>query len=160
MVVTGGLLATLSLIVSSFLDNLIAFTCVYGALLGMSFGMIYLPAMMSVNLYFESKRALASGLVMSGSCVGFFALAPVMDCAVRHFGLRVTIQAMSGFTGLSTLLGLALKSPPSSPDGDQKLTQRKSSVAKDYISSLKGPNNSLHPLRQISYFLQALYHKH
>lgn len=45
-------------------------------ILGIGFGMIYLPAVVCVSYYFESKRALATGLAVCGSGVGTFLFAP------------------------------------------------------------------------------------
>ena len=52
LVLIGGLMATVCLIVSSYLENMLALTIVYGALMGLSLGMIILPSMLSVNMYF------------------------------------------------------------------------------------------------------------
>ena len=39
---------------------------------GIGFGLIYLPAVVCVGYYFESKRALATGIAVCGSGVGTF----------------------------------------------------------------------------------------
>ena len=108
---TGGCLSTASLLLSSFFENFTALTLAYGGLLGVSLGMIALPSMLCVNMYFESKRTLAVALVLSGSCLGFFVTAPALEYTIRNYGLQVTFRCMSGFTGVFTLLGLALKPP-------------------------------------------------
>ena len=44
---------------------------------GLGFGLIYLPAIVSVSIYFEKKRAFATGIAVCGSGVGTFIMAPV-----------------------------------------------------------------------------------
>ncbi|CAL8110736.1 unnamed protein product [Orchesella dallaii] len=48
----------------------------YGVVGGVGFGLIYLPAVVCVGYYFESKRALATGIAVCGSGVGTFVFAP------------------------------------------------------------------------------------
>ena len=105
-------MVTSSLFVSSVIGDIYTLTIVYGALMGVGMGMVYLPSMLSVNMYFESKRALAVGLVTSGSSAGFFILAPAIEYVMRHYGLQVSLQVMGSLTALVALLGMALKPPP------------------------------------------------
>ena len=46
-------------------------------ILGLGFGLIYLPAIVSVSMYFEKKRAFATGIAVCGSGFGTFIFAPV-----------------------------------------------------------------------------------
>ena len=50
------------------------FVCFF---LGMGFGLIYLPAIVCVSMYFEKKRAFATGIAVCGSGIGTFIMAPV-----------------------------------------------------------------------------------
>ena len=47
------------------------------AIKGLGFGLIYLPAIVSVSIYFEKKRAFATGIAVCGSGLGTFIMAPV-----------------------------------------------------------------------------------
>ena len=49
----------------------------YILILGLGFGLIYLPAIVSVSMYFEKKRAFATGIAVCGSGLGTFIMAPV-----------------------------------------------------------------------------------
>ena len=48
-----------------------------GLCTGLGFGFIYLPAIVSVSMYFEKKRAFATGIAVCGSGLGTFIMAPV-----------------------------------------------------------------------------------
>jgi MCP family monocarboxylic acid transporter-like MFS transporter 14 len=50
---------------------------------GIGFALMYLPAIVSVGLYFERKRAFAMGIAVCGSGVGTFVLSYVMDGIVN-----------------------------------------------------------------------------
>jgi MFS family permease len=54
--------------------------------LGIGFGFIYLPAIVVVSQYFESKRALATGIAVAGSGFGTFVMPYVCTvCIERNF---------------------------------------------------------------------------
>ena len=71
--VAGSLLGAASLALSTIAPNVIVFILVYGVLGGLGFGMVFLPAIVCVGLYFETKRALATGIAVCGAGVGAFA---------------------------------------------------------------------------------------
>ena len=48
-----------------------------GLCTGIGFGLIYLPAIVSVSMYFEKRRAFATGIAVCGSGLGTFIMAPV-----------------------------------------------------------------------------------
>ncbi|VDP65384.1 unnamed protein product [Echinostoma caproni] len=60
----GGLLASAALFISSFATNMDFLLCTFGVLAGASFGLFHLPAMISVNLYFNRRRAMANGIAV------------------------------------------------------------------------------------------------
>jgi hypothetical protein len=49
----------------------------------MGFALMYLPAIVSVGIYFENKRAFAMGIAVCGSGVGTFVLAYIMNGIVH-----------------------------------------------------------------------------
>lgn len=53
---------------------------------GLGFGMIYLPSVVAVGYYFESRRSLATGIAVCGSGVGTFSFAPLAAVLLNEFG--------------------------------------------------------------------------
>lgn len=53
---------------------------------GLGFGMIYLPSVVAVGYYFESRRSLATGIAVCGSGVGTFSFAPLAALLLNEFG--------------------------------------------------------------------------
>ena len=55
---------------------------------GFGFGLIYLPAVVCVGYYFETKRALATGIAVCGSGVGTMIFPPLINLVIEHFGWK------------------------------------------------------------------------
>ena len=110
--VLGALVSTGVFIASAFATDITSLTLIYGVLGGLSLGMTYLPTIISVNLYFEEKRALASSITMSGSSFGYLILAPILNLVLENFGLKCSFGLMAILSLTCAILGLTLKSPP------------------------------------------------
>lgn len=67
----------------------------YGVMGGIGFGMIYLPAVVAVGYYFESKRSLATGIAVCGSGFGTFVFAPLAT---------FLLEALGGWKGANLVL--------------------------------------------------------
>ena len=71
----------------------------------MGFALMYLPAIVSVGLYFERKRAFAMGIAVCGSGVGTFVLSYIMNGIVNirswvHYSNAFLIEAGIIIVGL------------------------------------------------------------
>ena len=81
---------------------------------GIGFGLIYLPAVVCVGYYFETKRSLATGIAVCGSGFGTFAFAPLATLLLDHFtwqganlilaGLILNCAVSSQFMAIVTML--------------------------------------------------------
>lgn len=56
--------------------------------LGIGFGLVYVPAIVSVGYYFEKKRSLAIGIGVCGAGVGTFILSPLNRILEESYGLK------------------------------------------------------------------------
>ncbi|EYC23178.1 hypothetical protein Y032_0016g3158 [Ancylostoma ceylanicum] len=70
VVIGGAFISGTAFLISVASPNIYFFMLIYGVLGGVGFGMIYLPAIVVVGYYFESKRAIATGIAVAGSGVG------------------------------------------------------------------------------------------
>lgn len=61
MTVAGALLASACVILSSLANNVLTLIFTIGIGAGFGFGLIYLPAIVSVTVWFERYRSLATG---------------------------------------------------------------------------------------------------
>lgn len=88
MTIAGAILAGICLIISSFAQNVLTLIITQGIGTGFGFGLIYLPAIVSVTTYFEKYRSLATGIAVCGSGLGTFIFAPLTDYLIKEFGWR------------------------------------------------------------------------
>lgn len=63
---------------------------------GIGFGLIYLPAVVCVGYYFETKRSLATGIAVCGSGFGTFAFAPLATFLLEHFDWKGANLILAG----------------------------------------------------------------
>ncbi|GFO32965.1 monocarboxylate transporter [Plakobranchus ocellatus] len=96
VIICGSLIAAFAYMVSSASDNVIVLILTYGFLGGVGFGLMYLPSIVSVSVYFEEKRALATGIAVCGSGIGMFLLAPLTEFLLDLFNWRWTLVLLGG----------------------------------------------------------------
>lgn len=127
----GGVTACLGLFLSTFAKNVPTLMLSYGILGGFGLGLIYLPAVVSCGYYFESKRALATGISVCGSGVGCFTFAPLTNFLLGHFGWKGTNIIYAGFCLQCCVFGALMrplelsiseKDPNSNPDQGKSLS--------------------------------------
>uniref|UniRef100_A0A8C8SFJ6 Monocarboxylate transporter 12 n=1 Tax=Pelusios castaneus TaxID=367368 RepID=A0A8C8SFJ6_9SAUR len=96
-IMLGGVLASAGLILSSFATSLEHLYFSLGVLTGLGFALCYSPAIAMVGKYFNKRRALAYGIAMSGSGIGTFILAPVVQLLMEQFSWRGALLILGGF---------------------------------------------------------------
>lgn len=105
---------------------------------GLGFGLIYLPAIVSVGYYFEEKRAFATGLAVCGSGLGAFIFNPVSKYLIDEYGWRGAILIEAALILNCVLCGALfrpLESTKSSGDGkaEKKPLVPDSLLVKDHL---------------------------
>lgn len=76
---------------------------------GFGFGLIYLPAIVSVTCYFEKYRSLATGIAVCGSGLGTFVFAPVTQKLITYLGWRGALQVLSCFVFKCFIYGILFR---------------------------------------------------
>lgn len=84
--IAGSLIATVAFVLSTYSKSVTMMMLTYGLLGGIGFGMIYLPSVVAVGYYFETRRSLATGIAVCGSGVGTFSFAPLASLLLNEFG--------------------------------------------------------------------------
>lgn len=123
--IAGGLISTASFVLSIFCPTVNSLMIVYGFFGGLGFGLIYLPAVVCVGYYFETKRSLATGIAVCGSGVGTFVFAPLAVYLVDYYGWRGAHLILAGLILNCVVFG-ALMRPLEYPkeSGQKPLLQR------------------------------------
>ncbi|CAH1982807.1 unnamed protein product [Acanthoscelides obtectus] len=107
--IAGSILASACLVMSYWAQNVITLCLTIGIGAGMGFGLIYLPAIVSVTMYFEKKRSLATGIAVCGSGFGTFIFAPIISRLLTEYGWRGSILIIAGVVLECILFGALFK---------------------------------------------------
>ncbi|XP_060518855.1 monocarboxylate transporter 12 [Cylas formicarius] len=113
--IAGAILASACMVVSYWAKNVITLCVTIGIGTGLGFGLIYLPAIVSVTMYFEKKRSLATGIAVCGSGFGTFIFAPIISKLLTAYGWRGSLMIIAAIVLGCTVFG-ALFRPLEKPE--------------------------------------------
>ena len=105
----GVLIASSGLLLSSYATSLTMLYFTYGFMYGFGTSLCYMQGTVMVTRYFTSKRALASGIALSGSTLGALVMAPFYEYLQSCLKWRRSLQAISGVTFLMVLCAASYK---------------------------------------------------
>ncbi|KAI7797215.1 monocarboxylate transporter 12-B, partial [Triplophysa rosa] len=108
-VILGGFLASIGLVLSSFATSLEYLYLSLGVLTGLGFALCYTPAIAMVGVYFCERKALAYGIAMSGSGIGTFVLAPLVQLLIEQYSWRGALLILGGFVSNLCVCGALLR---------------------------------------------------
>lgn len=117
--ISGAIIASSAFVLSTFSTSVTMLMLTYGLLGGIGFGMIYLPAVVAVGYYFETKRSLATGIAVCGSGVGTFAFAPFATYLLDKFDWKNALLILAGLILNCAVFG-AMMRPLTFPKEDDK----------------------------------------
>merc|ERR1712223_2255795 len=90
-----------------------------GAIGGLGEGAINLPANIAVGYYFETKRALATGISQCGSGVGQFVFAPLATEVLKKMDINSIVTSTEGLTTTTTITTTNITSVTTNATFDQ-----------------------------------------
>uniref|UniRef100_A0A336N0X6 CSON009264 protein n=1 Tax=Culicoides sonorensis TaxID=179676 RepID=A0A336N0X6_CULSO len=117
--IAGAIMASSAFVLSTFSTSVTMLMITYGVLGGIGFGMIYLPAVVAVGYYFETKRSLATGIAVCGSGVGTFAFAPLATYLLEVFDWKNANLVLAGLILNCAVFG-AMMRPLEYPKKDKQ----------------------------------------
>ncbi|XP_059180858.1 monocarboxylate transporter 12-B [Centropristis striata] len=108
-VMTGGVLSSCGLLLSSFSTSLEQLYFSMGVLTGLGFALCYTPSISMVGCYFQRRKALAYGIAMSGSGIGTLVLAPAVQLLIELYSWRGALLVLSAFVANLCVCGALLR---------------------------------------------------
>lgn len=126
--IIGAVLGAACMIMSFWAKNVLTLCFTIGIGTGLGFGLIYLPAIVSVTMYFEKKRSLATGIAVCGSGFGTFIFAPIISKLMEQYGWRGSLLILSAIVLKCVLFG-ALFRPLEDDKQDESDNQLKKTEA-------------------------------
>lgn len=107
--IAGSIIACIAFVLSTFSTNVSMLMATYGFMGGFGFGMIYLPAVVAVGYYFETKRSLATGIAVCGSGFGTFAFAPLATYLLEEYGWKNALLIFAGLILNCAIFGAMMR---------------------------------------------------
>jgi MFS family permease len=109
VIIAGAVVFSLANLLASYSQKLWQFELTQGLLLGIGTCLTYIPAVTVAPTWFDKRRGLAMGLVISGTGVGGVVFAPAMRALNSSIGFRNTLRLSAGVSFvLLTLSGWAI----------------------------------------------------
>lgn len=127
---TGSVVAAIFFIISTFSHNVNMLIFTYGVMGGIGFGLMYLPSIIIVGFYFDSHRALATGLAVCGSGVGMFVFAPLADWLLAHYGWQGANWVIAAIILHGVAFGALFRPLKSKPRSCKKPNVRETMIQK------------------------------
>ncbi|KAK3104381.1 hypothetical protein FSP39_000664 [Pinctada imbricata] len=107
--IAGGIVASIGVFASAFATSIPLLYFTLGIVSGTGMSMGYVTSLVTVAFYFEKKRALATGIAVSGSGFGTFALAPLFEYLIDEYDWQGTMIILSGLTLNLVVCGALLR---------------------------------------------------
>ncbi|XP_001606934.1 monocarboxylate transporter 13 isoform X1 [Nasonia vitripennis] len=108
--IMGTLVASACLLASVYAKDLTVLYFTAGIGTGFGFGLIYLPAIVSVTVYFEKYRSLATGIAVCGSGLGTVVFAPFISYLISVYGsYKSAMMILSAIVLNCVVLGIMFR---------------------------------------------------
>lgn len=108
--ILGSAITCVALLVSTHMPDIALLRFTYGFLAGTGLSLIYLPSVVCIAMWFDNKRALATGLALMGSQVGTFIFPPLYKHLLQDNDWKITTVIMGGLV-MNCAVGGALFRP-------------------------------------------------
>ncbi|CAH8652583.1 hypothetical protein MS3_00002969 [Schistosoma haematobium] len=93
----GGLISGLGCFAGAFTNSIISLVFSFGILSGLGASLCITSALVVVSMYFDNRRATATGLSIAGTGVGALVFAPMVDMLLNIYTWRGAMMILSGF---------------------------------------------------------------
>lgn len=94
--VIGGLISAIGCALAFFVESMLGLVFTFGILVGLGASLSSTAALIIVSLYFDDRRATATGLSIAGSGVGSFVFAPLVNYLISVYTWRGAMLVLSG----------------------------------------------------------------
>ena len=113
VVLTGSVVLSLSLALSSRASSLIEFQLSFGLLIGAAAAAVFAPMMACVTGWFETQRGLAVSLVSAGMGMAPLTMSPLAAWLVTHYGWRSAMLVIAGIAAVVMIpVSFLVRRPP------------------------------------------------
>ena len=107
--ISGGIVSCFGLCISTLSPYVSVLIITVGVIGGFGASLVFIPANVAIGYYFESKRALATGITHCGSGVGQFFLAPFITFLSNTYSWKIVILIIGGFCLTCAIFGALIQ---------------------------------------------------
>ncbi|OTF73268.1 hypothetical protein BLA29_001418 [Euroglyphus maynei] len=136
--IIGSIIAAIAFAISTLAPNVYILLLTYGVVTGCSFGLIYLPSIVSVGHYFTTKRAFATGIAVCGSGMGAFLFSPFCQFLLATYDWKQSLTILAICIGCCAFYGLLMK--PLEPNHHHNHNLKRNSTCKSNQSIASAGN--------------------
>ena len=108
MVISGAVLSTIGLLLTSLVPSLYLMLLTYGGIFGCGSSLVYIAVFEIVPRYFVKRRSLATGLVTMSVGAGLLVMSPVCQALIDAFGWRGAFRGMTCIVFIIFFIGWTL----------------------------------------------------
>lgn len=109
-VIIGGLMCSIGLVLTTFIDRIELLLVTFGILTGIGRRLVFAPLHVCLSLYFKKYLGIAVGFLMASFAASKFIMTPVVQLVLENYGWRGTYLILGGFM-LHVCLGASLLQP-------------------------------------------------
>lgn len=109
-VIIGGLMCSLGLILSTFVDRVEFMMVTFGVITGIGKRLMFAPLLTCLSVYFKKYLGIAMGLLTASYAASKFIMTPIIQLTLENYGWRGTFLIMGGFM-LHVCLGASFLQP-------------------------------------------------
>ncbi|XP_015607738.1 monocarboxylate transporter 12 [Cephus cinctus] len=135
--IAGAILASFCLFISVWAQSVLMLCFSIGIGTGLGFGLIYLPAIVSVTCYFEKYRSLATGIAVCGSGLGTFIFAPLSEYLIVTYGWRGAMMIISAIVLNCAIFGALFR--PLEPVKPKNIAMKELPLIKEEFVKVSQP---------------------
>ena len=122
VVISGAVLSTIGLLLTSLVPSLYLMLLTYGGIFGCGSSLVYIAVFEIVPRYFVKRRSLATGLVTMSVGIGLLVMSPVCQALIDAFGWRGAFRGMTCIVFIIFFIGWVLD-PNVASDEVEKIVQ-------------------------------------
>ena len=108
MVISGAMLSTIGLLLTSLVPSLYLMLLTYGGIFGCGSSLVYIAVYEIVPRYFVKRRSLATGLVTMSVGAGLLVMSPVCQALIDASGWRGAFRGMTCIVFIIFFIGWTL----------------------------------------------------
>ena len=109
---SGSVIAGLACCAAAYTNSIYVMIVLFGLVAGIGTGFMFMAAVAAVSRWFDTRRALATGMAVSGAGVGIFVFAPFLRLLIEHYGGEGAMLIEGGLAFQGCVFALLLRPLP------------------------------------------------